>query len=105
MTLLMWRNLLHKLITVTGFVALIAVVSGANVKSSNYDLALTLNLLKPQIQSPSPLLTQQCENLKSKNDVLWTSSDNNKQPCYNKEVDHEKYNTLLDHSNSGIRSL
>ncbi|MGZ3774068.1 MAG: hypothetical protein ACXVCY_08695 [Pseudobdellovibrionaceae bacterium] len=61
MTLIVWRNVLYKLIMFTGFIALIAVASGANVKRNIYEWSLPADIFKLDNQIPSPLMPSQCE--------------------------------------------
>jgi hypothetical protein len=90
MTLVAWRNVLHKFIVITGSLALITIVTGTNFKDDTGSIILTEEFFQKKSSSPSPLLVSQC---KDKNQSSYWSTillhTQNQDFCANKEVSYD----------------
>ena len=91
-----WLQALHKIVVTSGYVALVAVVAGANVKVKNTDLTLTDALPPFRNKAPQTLLIQQClaNNQTEKVNLL-----ENKKSCkHEEELNKKIFNSTLDKS-------
>jgi len=90
MTQAVWRNVLHKFIVIAGFLALITVVTGANVKGDTGSITLIEGFFQKKNSSPSPLLVSQCNGKnQSSNWPLILLATQNQDFCVNKEVSYD----------------
>lgn len=81
MTLTVWRKALHKLIVVTGLMALMAIGTGTTVAGSPQELTLTKGNFKNKIRNFSPMLMSQCERKSWLDDILLSQIHKDGEVC------------------------
>lgn len=88
MTLKLWRKAIHNLIVAMGFMALIAIMTGASASNSMSRGSFDQGLLGPEKLTPSPLWVREC-NRKQWIDEVVGQNRNGYEICPIKEDHHE----------------
>lgn len=95
----LWLQGLHKIILTSGYVALVAVVAGADVKVKNMDLSFTETLPSLKNKTPASVHIQQCsvKNMKAN----FHSHENANSCQHDEELNKKIFDRTLDNTLSG----